>query len=92
MSTIEPPPRPVTAIPRRTATSWTRVVPSIQGRELALWRSIAVAFLALSIAGAALSAASAATLALMLAVPALLVAESQASWWVRTRHRAEPTA
>ena len=83
MSTVEPPPRPTVTAPRRQA--WTRTVPSIQGRELWVWRTATLALLLLATLGTLTGSVGAAMLALLMVGPAALVAESHASWWVRRR-------
>jgi len=83
MSTVEPPPRPSVAVGRQQA--WTRTVPSIQGRELWVWRAATVALLLLAALGTLTGSVGPAMLALLMVGPAALVAESRASWWVRRR-------
>jgi hypothetical protein len=80
MSTVEPPPRPTVAAARQPA--WTRTVPSIQGRELWVWRAATVALLLLATLGTLMGSPA---LALLMVGPAALVAESRANWWVRRR-------
>ena len=92
MSTMEPPPRPTAASIAGTLPRWTRIVPSIQGSELVIWRSIAAALLGLSIVGMALGSTDPATWALILAIPAMVIAEGQAPWWTGTRHRRQRSA
>jgi hypothetical protein len=83
MSTVDPPPRPTVAAARQPA--WTRTVPSIQGRELWVWRAATVALLLLAALGTLMGSPGSAALALLMVGPAALVAESRANWWVRRR-------
>lgn len=83
MSTVEPPPRPTLAAAHGPA--WTRTVPSIQGRELWVWRAATAALLLLAALGTLTGSVGSAMLALLMVGPAALVAESRASWWIRRR-------
>jgi hypothetical protein len=65
--------------------------PSIQGRELWVWRVATVALLMLAALGTHVTQRTftglsvPAMLALLMVGPAALVADSRASWWVRRR-------
>ena len=92
MSTFEPAPRPAPTATGRKAPRWTRIVPSIQGHELMVWRSTVAALLALSIIGMAIGSPVPSVWAFLLAIPAMIIAEGQAPWWVKTRRRKHAAA
>ena len=83
MSTVEPPPRPAATTQSAGKARWVLTYPSIQGRELRLWRSITVALLVLAFLAGASEQWGAVALTFLLLVPAALVAEGQSPWWVR---------
>jgi hypothetical protein len=83
MSTVEPPPRPAATTQGTGKARWVMTYPSIQGRELTLWRSITAALLVLALLAGASAQWGALALTFLVLVVAALVAEGQSPWWVR---------
>jgi hypothetical protein len=86
MSTIEPPPRPVSPSAVHTGRrrgSLTRIEPCLVGRELLVWRSLAAALVCVQAAAALRGASIASMCSFLLLVPVLLMATNRAPWWVR---------